>query len=92
METITYLDMTTYSNRTIDVRTADISDIDAAYTSLLAQSDCGGAFPGSKRWLAVKTYRDQLQVLVASRPEIERYRTQRINGQAVANSGNVWSN
>lgn len=89
MSNLTYINMQTAQNVTIDVATASIQDIDAAYTSLIAQSDCGGAFPGSKRWQAAQVYVTQLDALIALRPEIEQYRT---NRNTAPTGANIWSN
>ncbi len=69
-----YLSTTTLSDVEIDLSTANLAELNDAYTSLLAMSDSGGAFPGSKPWLRAKPYSDKLHALIAARPEIEAYR------------------
>jgi hypothetical protein len=71
----------TYENKnwesiTIDVATADIKQVSAAYTYLLNQGYTG-AFPGSKEWKAAQVFVKQLADLKAARPEVEQYRVDR---------------
>ena len=71
-----YLSTKTYTTVEIDVATATLDQLLDAYNSLFAMSDDGGAFPGSKAWIKAKVFADQLDVLVAARPEVIEYRKQ----------------
>jgi hypothetical protein len=73
-----YLSMTNYKQTEINLESATLDELLDAYNSLLARSDTGGAFPGSKEWQKAQPFAQQLSELIAARPEIEDYRSQRI--------------
>lgn len=71
-----YFSTTKFSDIEIDVATASLDQLLDAYNSLLAMSDDGGAFPGSKAWAKAKVFADQLRELTAARPDVVEYRKQ----------------
>lgn len=71
-----YLSTKNYKDVEIDLETADLDQVLDAYNSLFSMSDSGGAYPGSKAWAKAKVFADQLDELVAARPEVVEYRKQ----------------